>query len=61
MNGFDLYEKMREIDRNAKICFITASELFYEEYRGLGLHASLEKELFIQKPCKSEEMLRRAK
>jgi YesN/AraC family two-component response regulator len=58
MNGFDLYEKMREIDKNAKICFITASELFYEEYRRLGVNASLEKEYFIQKPCKSEELIR---
>lgn len=58
MNGFDLYEKMRKIDRNAKVCFITASELFYEEYRGLGVRASLEKEYFIQKPCKSEELIR---
>jgi two-component system response regulator ChvI len=58
MNGFDLYERMKKIDRNVKTCFITASELFYEEYRKLGIHASLEKEYFIQKPCKSEELIR---
>ena len=57
MNGFDLYEKMREIDRNAKICFITASELFYEEYLRLGGHVKLEEEYFIQKPCKSEKLI----
>src|SRR5918994_1942235 len=37
MNGFDLYQKMKEIDSNAKMCFLTASELFYEEYRRLVL------------------------
>jgi DNA-binding response OmpR family regulator len=35
MNGFDLYQKMKEIDSNVKTCFLTASELFYEEYRRL--------------------------
>lgn len=58
MDGFDLYEKIKEIDRNVKTCFLTASELFYEEYRKLDMHASLEKEYFIQKPCKSEELIR---
>jgi two-component system response regulator ChvI len=32
INGFDLYQKMKEIDSNVKICFLTASELFYEKY-----------------------------
>ncbi len=57
MNGFDLHEKLREIDSNVKACFLTASELFYEEYRTLDIHSRLEKEYFIQKPCRSEELI----
>ena len=57
MNGFDLYERIKEIDRNVKTCFLTASELFYEEYRKLSVHTALEKEYFIQKPCRSEELI----
>ena len=57
MNGFDLYERIKEIDRNVKTCFLTASELFYEEYRKLSMHTALEKEYFIQKPCRSEELI----
>ena len=57
MNGFDLYERIKEIDRNVKTCFLTASELFYEEYRKLSMHTALEKEYFIQKPCRSEELV----
>jgi DNA-binding response OmpR family regulator len=45
MNGFELYQKMKEIDSNVKMCFLTASELFYEAY-------------FIQKPCRSEDLIR---
>jgi CheY-like chemotaxis protein len=58
MNGFDLYERIKKIDRNVKTCFLTASELFYEEYRKLGVQTALEKEYFIQKPCRSEELIR---
>jgi CheY-like chemotaxis protein len=58
INGFDLYQKMTEIDSNVKICFLTASELFYEEYRRLDAYPRLDKEYFIQKPIRSEEMIR---
>jgi two-component system response regulator ChvI len=58
INGFELHEKMKEIDRNVKVCFLTASELFYEEYRRLDAYPTLDKEYFIQKPCRSEELIR---
>src|SRR2546423_5215125 len=32
MNGFELYQEMKEIDNKVKVCFVTASELFYEEF-----------------------------
>ena len=58
MNGFELYQKIREIDSNVKICFLTASELFYEEYRRLDAYPRLNKERYIQKPIRSEELIR---
>jgi CheY-like chemotaxis protein len=33
MDGFELCKKIREMDPKVKICFLTASEMFYEEYR----------------------------
>src|SRR5215210_8170346 len=57
INGFDLYQKMKEIDSNVKICFLTASELFYEKYRRLDEFPKLNKEYFIQKPIRSEELI----
>jgi DNA-binding response OmpR family regulator len=58
MNGFDLYQKMKEIDNsNVKICFLTASELFYEEYRRLDAYPRLDKAYFIQKPCRNEDLI----
>jgi DNA-binding response OmpR family regulator len=57
MDGFELYQKMRKIDSNVKICFLTASELFYEEYRRLDAYPTLDKEYFIQKPIRTEELV----
>jgi two-component system response regulator ChvI len=57
MSGLDLYQKMKEMDNNVKICFITASELFYEEYRRLDAYPSLDKKYFIQKPFRSEDLI----
>ena len=33
MDSFELCKKIREMDPKVKICFLTASEMFYEEYR----------------------------
>ena len=58
MNGLELHQKMKEIDSNVKICFLTASELFYEEYRRLDKYPRLDKEYFIQKPFRIKELIR---
>jgi CheY-like chemotaxis protein len=57
INGLDLYQKMKEIDSKVKTCFLTASEMFYEEYRAVDAHPRLDKEYFIQKPCRSEKLI----
>ena len=61
MNGFELYNKMKEIDNRAKICFLTASEMFYEDLRKarFELDESLGERYFIQKPIATKELLRR--
>lgn len=33
MDGFELYDKIKKKDDKVKICFLTASELYYEEFR----------------------------
>jgi YesN/AraC family two-component response regulator len=61
MSGLDLYKKMKEIDSNVKICFLTASELFYEEYRRLDAYPTLDKAHFIQKPFRTEGLINQLK
>jgi DNA-binding response OmpR family regulator len=33
MDGFQLYDEIKKKDHKAKVCFLTASELYYEEFR----------------------------
>jgi two-component system response regulator ChvI len=56
MDGFDLYEEVKKIDSKVKICFLTASEMYYEEFRKEA-YSSLDKDLFIRKPIENEELL----
>ena len=33
INGFELYEKIKQVDSKVKACFITANEVYYESLR----------------------------
>jgi two-component system response regulator ChvI len=57
MDGFELYYEIKKKDNNAKVCFLTASELYYEEFRTNEYNA-LDKKLFIRKPIDNEELLK---
>ncbi|CAN5421056.1 response regulator [soil metagenome] len=57
MGGFELYDEIKKKDHNAKICFLTASELYYKEFREKEYYA-LDKNLFIRKPIDNEELLK---
>ena len=49
MDGFELYQEIKKKDNNAKICFLTASELYYEKFRKKEFSA-LDGNMFIRKP-----------
>ena len=61
MNGFELYVKIKEKDPSVKVCFLTASEFYYEkvwkEYSS-QLVKILDKEFFIQKPIKNKDLIK---
>ena len=58
MDGFELYREIKKVDKKAKICFLTASEVYYENFRKERF-ASLDKELFIIKPISNAELLKK--
>jgi CheY-like chemotaxis protein len=55
MNGFELYREIKKKDIKAKVCFLTASELYYKEFREEEFR-SLDRNLFIRKPIDNEEL-----
>ena len=56
MDGFELYDEIKKIDDNAKVCFLTASEMYYKSSRA-EKYCSLDKDLFIQKPIANEDLV----
>jgi DNA-binding response OmpR family regulator len=57
MDGFELYYEIKKKDHKAKVCFLTASELYYEEFRKKE-YCALDRDLFIRKPIDNEELLK---
>jgi DNA-binding response OmpR family regulator len=56
MDGFELYQEIKKKDNNAKVCFLTASELYYEKFRKKEFSA-LDGNMFIRKPVGNEELV----
>lgn len=56
MDGFELYDQIKKIDDNAKVCFLTASEMYYKNSRK-EKYCSLDKDLLIQKPIANEDLV----
>jgi DNA-binding response OmpR family regulator len=58
MDGFTLYNEIKKLDAKANICFLTASELYYEQFRKEEF-CNLNKDLFIQKPIENQVLIKR--
>jgi CheY-like chemotaxis protein len=56
MDGFQLYDEIKKKDQKAKICFLTASELYYEEFRKREYNA-IDRNLFLRKPIENVELI----
>jgi DNA-binding response OmpR family regulator len=57
MDGFELYERLKKVDSDVKVCFLTASEMYHEEIRKVE-HCALNKDLFLQKPISTDDLIR---
>lgn len=55
MDGFELYDKIRAMDKKVKVCFISGYQINYLALREQGL----EIDCFISKPVKIEDLLKR--
>ena len=60
MDGLDFYREIRKIDKNVRLCFVTASEKYYEPFRK-EIYDILDENCFIQKPIANEDLLKLVK
>ena len=58
MDGFDLYQEIKKIDSQVRICFLTASEMYYEEFRKEAYY-TLDRDMFLRKPIENEDLLKK--
>ena len=61
MNGFELYDKIRELDKKVKISFVTASEMFYEEIRKEAFPELDTTICFIRKPIANPDLIQQVR
>jgi CheY-like chemotaxis protein len=57
MDGFKLCKELRERDRNVKVCFLTAGEMYYEEYRK-HVVPEVSSDRIIRKPISNDDLVR---
>jgi FixJ family two-component response regulator len=57
INGFELYHEIKKKVNNAKVCFLTASELYYQEFRKKE-YCAIDRNLFIRKPIDNDELIK---
>lgn len=60
MNGFELYKKIRQIDDKTKVCFMTAFEEYYDEFRKTFPDLK-DKECFLRKPIGMNDLIKSVK
>jgi CheY-like chemotaxis protein len=60
MDGFELYDEIRKIDHNVKVCFITAYEVNYQALRAVFPTAMSTDDIgcFIRKPVEAHDLVR---
>ena len=58
MGGFELHKEMKKIDKEVKVCFLTATEMDFEKFRKVKEFYVLDKERFLRKPIESKEIIR---
>lgn len=61
VDGFHLYQKIRKIDSNVKICFLTTTEFFHEEIRKEHGFDEFNQETFLRKPIDTKDLVREIK
>jgi CheY-like chemotaxis protein/predicted transcriptional regulator len=55
MNGFELYKEIKKKDENVKVCYLTAFEVYYEEFK--KAFPDIDVTHFIRKPISMSDLV----
>jgi YesN/AraC family two-component response regulator len=56
IDGFLLYQKIKTTDSKVKICFLSATEFYYEHIKKEYGFDNFKQELFLRKPIENEDL-----
>jgi DNA-binding NtrC family response regulator len=56
LNGFELYRELKKKDDKIKVCFITAFEIYYDEFK--RMFPSLRVTCFVRKPVRLDKLVK---
>ena len=56
INGFELFRRMLDINNKLRVCFITAFEIYYDEFR--RVFPKVKVDCFVHKPVGIEKLVR---
>ncbi len=54
MNGFELFREVKKLDKSVKVCFLTAFEVYTDEFK--RLFPNMKVEGFLRKPITISEL-----
>lgn len=56
LNGFDFYREIRKKDNSIKVCFLTAFEIYYNEFR--KIFPTIDVKAFVRKPVSISDLVK---
>jgi DNA-binding response OmpR family regulator len=59
ISGFELYRRLKKIDSKPKVCFITAFDVYYDEFK--KVFPSLKVKCFVRKPISISDLVEQVK
>lgn len=59
INGFELYHEIKKIQVNAKVCFLSANEMYYDQFRQIFPTTNVL--CFIRKPLGLHDLISHVK
>ena len=56
MNGFELVQELKKIDKNLNVCFITSFKAYYDSL--IQEYPNMDHKCFIQKPISIDDLIK---